>query len=133
MRSEGLPPLPQIRTLVDVGGELNTEKGVDIAAFDGSASKDSVLRYVMPPMFDHFYVLILNWNHYSERAEWSDMFRYASEHSPLPRIFQNLPVSVFAVFKATISSPSTPGVIKLDEDGLPLNERPQEVFPKACV
>lgn len=45
-RFEELSPLWPEKRLVDVGGPLNDEKGVETAAFDRSAESNDALRYV---------------------------------------------------------------------------------------
>lgn len=63
-RSEGMFPLLQQKTLVDVGHSTKGEEGVDTAAFDRSANTNGVLRYVTYLMFDSLYLLNQNRNLY---------------------------------------------------------------------
>lgn len=48
-QSEGILPLLQHKTILDVGYQLNGEKGVDTFALDCSTSDDDALSGVMYP------------------------------------------------------------------------------------
>lgn len=65
----GLSLLPQLNTLVNVGGQLAGEEGMDTVTFERSANTDDVLRYVTYLMFDCLHSLILNCNLYADSAD----------------------------------------------------------------
>lgn len=84
-------------------------------------------------MFDGLYSLISNGNLYSEGEEWFELLWCVLDPGQLPQVFRKLPDYVVAVFKATLPSPSTPGVIELDQYGMSENQPPQQAPPVALL
>lgn len=120
-RSVGLPHLSYHKALVDVGGRLKRDEGVDNAVFDRLRNTDDAPRYVTYLMFDSLHLFILNCSLYLGGEKWSEIFLYIPEGSQLAQVFQDLLDSAVAMFKTTKSSPPQSNVVELDEDGVPVN------------
>lgn len=67
--SEGLSPLLQQKSPMDVGGPLFGVEGGETAVTDRLTSTNDALRYNTYPVFDCFHSLMLNFNPYSEDEE----------------------------------------------------------------
>lgn len=125
-RFESLSLLSLQNTLADMCDPPTGEIGVYTAAFIHSTNTDNVLRYETFLMFGDVCMAISNYNLYSKGKEWSEMWKYVLWRSQHPQVLQYLPDSVAATFKAGHSSTPRPGVIWLDEDGMPGNQQPQQ-------
>lgn len=87
------------------------------------------LRNVTYLMFEHFHLLLLICCFYSEGEESSELLRYVLDRGQLPRVFQNLPEFVMAVFMVIQPSPSRISFIEQDEGGMKKSQPTRQVSP----
>lgn len=78
-------PLEQ-KTLVDVGGPLNGEKGVGTAAFDCSAYSGDALHYMTHFVAGCIHSLLLYCNCYSEGEKLCELLQYVLKSRQLPQL-----------------------------------------------
>lgn len=98
-RSECQPPLPYLKTLMDLGRSHDCEEGVNTTLFNRLENTGDALRYATYLLFDRLYLLVWNWNNYSEGEELSELLQYAQNGGRLQLMFPDLPDYVVAVFK----------------------------------
>lgn len=95
---------------------------------DQSANTDDALRYAKYFMFDGHYSLILKYDIYSGVKILSELLQYVPDRGNLLQVFHNLQQPVVAVCKATRPSPPSLSETELEEDGVTVNQLPQEVL-----
>lgn len=120
-RSDVLSPLSHQKIPVDAGRQLESEVGVDTAAFECKANTDNVLCHVIYFVFDRLCLLILNCHPYSEEQKWSRLLQNISVLYQLPHMFRNVLDSALVVTKVTGQSLSRQSVMELHEDEIPVN------------
>lgn len=118
--SESLAQMLKQDTLVNVVGSLKHKEGVDIAAFDRSLNMDHAPRYVTYLRLDRLHLLVWNCNLYLEVKKRAELLQYVPVHGQFPQRFQNWADFMETKLKITRSSSPRWGVIKLEEDIIPV-------------
>lgn len=84
--------------------------------------RDDAVQLMTYHLSDHVCLLSLICTLFLEIQTWSARLQYMHMTGRLPQVFQTLPEFVIVVFMATRPFPPRPNVIKLDRNGIPVND-----------